>query len=122
MAMRSSFFPNSAKASTVLKHKEHTVKKGLTKEAVQLISQLNSSISVALYTSFREWESEHRTADTDPDPDMALVEYIDLLRGIVTIDAKDLKICKELEERDVVKIIACTGDKVVVRVPGVRDL
>ena len=96
--------------------------KKLTEEESNLLLSFVSDIDAALHTSFRDWEIKHRDLDTVLYPDTALSMYIDLLRGLVTTDASSIGLCQSLEVKQRIRVIACTGDKVVVRVLGCSQL
>jgi len=91
----------------------------LTKEEGNLLWCLRTQINQAYETSFKDWEVKHRVSvDNILYPEMSLVEYIDLLRGIVTTKREFLNICQGLEAKHRIKVIAVTGNCVIVRVLG----
>ena len=92
--------------------------KKLTKDEANLLVSFQSDILAARHTSFRDWETKHRDLDTVLYPDIALSTYIDLLKGLVTTDESYIGLCQGLEVKQRIRVISCTGGRVVVWVPG----
>lgn len=91
----------------------------LTKEEGDLLGCLLTRTAQAYEIALRDWKVKYGVSvDNILYPDMSLVEYIDLLRGIVTTKREFLNICQDLEAKHRIKVIAVADDKVVVRVLG----
>ena len=95
----------------------------LTDSETALLLDLRSRVNTVYHTDFSTWDKRHRDdASRALYPDMVLSEYIDLLRGIITIDSKFLADAQMLEAAGHVSVIANTPAGVVVRLKGVSWL
>ena len=93
--------------------------KELTDDESTAMMLMHHRIYEAYQTSYHDWEIKHRASmDNVLYPEMSLVEYIDLLRGITTLDKKFLDTCQGLEEKQKIRVLAVTDKDVVVRVLG----
>ena len=100
-----------------------TFNEELTKDEDTLLWCLCTKINQAYESSYKDWERDHRVSvDNILYPEMPLVEYIDLLRGIVTTKREFLNTCQGLEAKHRIRVIAVADDKVVVRVLGTSYL